>query len=341
MATTEHTMNDALASVLRKTRRAWSVAGVINSENTKTLKNSAGRPDILIQEPGVSPVTIETEVLPAITVEQEARSRLGCQVATTGRPILASIAVRLPARLRTMADTALADELDQAFDLEYVLFTGKDHIEADRWPSSGWLKGSSKDISILAQSAAVPPALIEYAVNNLVAGVSEAAGILDQIAAAYPTALAKIATELCQEDGTQTRRIAATILSDAFVFHESLAGATDLLKDVRSLDELRSAGDLSKTKLLAEWRKILKINYWPIFDISRRILEAVPTAQSKVLVEKLSETADQLVENQLMRSHDLTGAVFQKLISDRKFLAAYYTTPGIRCAYGRIGPGSN
>ena len=28
-----------------------------------------------------------------------------------------------------------------------------------------------------------------------------------------------------------------------------------------------------------------------------------------------------------MRSHDLTGAVFQRLIADRKFLAAYYTTP--------------
>ena len=28
-----------------------------------------------------------------------------------------------------------------------------------------------------------------------------------------------------------------------------------------------------------------------------------------------------------MRSHDLTGAVFQRLIIDRKFLAAYYTTP--------------
>ena len=28
-----------------------------------------------------------------------------------------------------------------------------------------------------------------------------------------------------------------------------------------------------------------------------------------------------------MRSHDLTGAVFQRLIADRRFLAAYYTTP--------------
>src|SRR5437870_3219384 len=32
-------------------------------------------------------------------------------------------------------------------------------------------------------------------------------------------------------------------------------------------------------------------------------------------------------EHRLMRSHDLTGAVFQRLIADRKFLAAYYTTP--------------
>ncbi len=29
----------------------------------------------------------------------------------------------------------------------------------------------------------------------------------------------------------------------------------------------------------------------------------------------------------MMRSHDLTGAVFQRLIADRKFLAAYYTNP--------------
>ena len=218
MATTEHTMNDALATLLRKTKGAWSTAGVISSENTKTLKNSTGRPDILIQEPGISPVTIETEVLPAITVEPEARSRLGCQVATTGRPILASVAVRLPLRLRTMADSVLADELEKATDLEYALFTGKDQTEADRWPSSGWLKGTVKDISILAQSAAVPPALIEDAVNNLVAGVSEAAGILDQIAAANPTPTVWIETTMVsasrisssvRKNSTRSRSVAA------------------------------------------------------------------------------------------------------------------------------------
>ena len=327
MATTEHTINDALASILRGTRRVWFGHGVVSSENTKMLKGSTGRPDIIIQEPNVSPVTIETEVLPAMTVEADARSRLGCAVATTGRPILASIAIRLPARLRSLSGPDLQDDVSKASDIEYVLFTGTGQTEATRWPSSGWLMGSTKDISILAQSAAVPPALIEDAVNNLVAGVSEGAGILDEIAASHGAALRRIAQTLYQEDCTQTRRMAATILTDALVFHESLAGANDELKSVRNLDELRGADELSKKNLLTEWRKILKVNYWPIFDISRRILESVPTVQSKSLIEKLADTADQLVENQLMRSHDLTGAVFQKLISDRKFLAAYYTTP--------------
>jgi hypothetical protein len=49
--------------------------------------------------------------------------------------------------------------------------------------------------------------------------------------------------------------------------------------------------------------------------------------ETKTLIERLAETADKLLENRLMRSHDLTGAVFQRMIVDRKFLAAYYTTP--------------
>ena len=56
-------------------------------------------------------------------------------------------------------------------------------------------------------------------------------------------------------------------------------------------------------------------------------MEVIPRTHTKALIETLSATADKLLENRLMRSHDLTGAVFQRLIADRKFLAAYYTTP--------------
>ena len=327
MATTEHTINDALAAILRDTRRIWQLSRAISSENTGMLKGTAARPDIVIQEPNVCPVIIETELLPATTVEQEARSRLGCAVASTGQPILASIAVRLPARFRDFSGSDLHTEMLDASDLEYVLFTGRCPDEAQRWPLSGWLKGTTKDISVLVQTAGAPPTVIEDAVTHLVSGISEAAGIIDHIAISHESSIRKVAETLKQADCTQTRRMAVTILTDAFVFHETLAGSTILLASLRGLDELRSLGKLNKGELLVEWRKILEVNFWPIFDIARRILELIPTVHSKILIKKLAITANRLVENRLMRSHDLTGAVFQKMISDRKFLAAYYTTP--------------
>ena len=356
MATHEHTINDALAEVLRETRhawegrsagrsdntgidapsevlretpQAWQAHSVVRSENTGLLKGSNEQPDILVIESSVSPVVIETEVLPALTVEQEATSRLGKQIRATGKAILSSIAVRLPQRMRTKQGSSLRSELEDATDIGMALYTGSDPSAYSRWPRSGWILGGVSNLSILVQYASVPPEVIETAADQLVAGVSEAAGLLAEMLEAHPGAIHKIGEELRQADSNQTRRMAATILANAFVFQGNLAGGPDELATVNSLEQLRgSDSGLTKSSVLAEWRKILEVNYWPIFDIARRILEVIPTAESQLLIEGLAGTADKLLQAQLMQSHDLTGAVFQRLIADRKFLAAYYTTPG-------------
>ena len=329
MATTEHTINDSLAGVLRGTRRAWQQSNVVRSENTGMLKGGNERPDILVIESTVSPVVIETEVLPAATVESDATSRLGKQIRVTGRPILSAIAVRLPERLRTKQGSFLQRELENATDIEMALYTGSDPSAPTRWPRSGWMLGSVFNLSILVQYASVPPEVIEKAADQLVTGVSEVAGLLREMLEEHPGAIRKIGEELRQADSDQTRRMAATILANAFVFQENLAGGPDELGSVNSLEQLRGSNSgLTKSAVLAEWRKILAVNYWPIFDIARRILEVIPTAESQLLIEGLAGTADKLLQARLMRSHDLTGAVFQRLIADRKFLAAYYTTPG-------------
>jgi len=327
MATTEHTINDALAELLRETRRAWRTAPVVSSENTGMLVGSNKRPDILVLEPSVSPVAIETEVVPATTVEADAIARLGELVRTNGRAILSSIAVRLPQRLKMHSAASLQKQLGAATDLQTALYAGSGPEHCSRWPQSGWLNGGIADLSILTQSASVPPAIIEQAANRLVEGVSEAAGLLGEMAHAHPGAMQEICRELRQHDDEQTRRMATTILANAFVFQGSLARGPGQLSQVLSVEELRASGTLTRFAVLNEWRKILKVNYWPIFDIARRILEVIPAGDTRLLIERLTTTADKLVENHLMRSHDLTGAVFQKLIADRKFLAAYYTTP--------------
>ena len=292
------------------------------------LKGNNKRPDILIVESNVSPVCIETEIMPASTVEKEAKSRLGEKLRRSGKSILSSIAVRLPQGLTSLHAEELRNQISEANDYEYALYTGVSPSECFRWPQQGWIEGDVRDLSILAQSATVPPKIIEEAVEALVAGLREASGLLGEIALDNPSAVSKISAHLRQEDGEQTRRMAATILVDAFLFHENLAGGPGRLKDVVSIEELRSdTGVLYKSAILREWRKILKVNYWPIFDIARRLLETVPTANSDNFLDTLSGTAEKLLQNRLMRSHDLTGAVFQRLISDRKFLAAYYTSP--------------
>ena len=50
MAPTEHTMNDALAGMWRRTHRAWYASSVVSSEKTGMLKGRSGRPDMLVIE---------------------------------------------------------------------------------------------------------------------------------------------------------------------------------------------------------------------------------------------------------------------------------------------------
>ncbi len=327
MATTEHTINDALAGLLRGTRYAWRGRQVIRSETTQLFAGSRSRPDILVAEPYTAAVIIETEVLPALTVEAEALSRLGETLGEYSSEILSSIAIRLPQRFREAQGRQLEEAIKNANDLEFALYTGKSRENYRRHPQSGWISGSLNDLSLLVQSASVPPSLIDEAANQLEIGVQQAAAWLEETAANYPGAMQKIADALHQQDGPQTRRMAAAILTNAFMFHEHLAGGPGDLAEVRSIDELRGLSGFTKLAILLEWQKILKVNYWSIFDISRRILETMPAVRSIILIDQLTRTAQAIVAHNLMRSHDLTGAVFQRLIADRKFLAAFYTTP--------------
>jgi hypothetical protein len=328
VATTEHTINDAIADLLRETRQAWRAPNAVRSENTGQVKGSSAQFDILVLEPNSSPVVVETEVLPATTVEQDACVRLGTQLRSTGSRILSSVAVRLPIRLRSKSGKSLRQELAAAPDLEMALYMGQSPTALSRWPDAGWVTGTIADLSTLVQMATVPQAVVDAAADQLVHGVSEAAGVLGEIASKNSGAIHKISVELRQEDGEQTRRMAATILANAVVFHETLAGGPGELAAVKSIEELRGrSGAIDKSAVLEQWRKILTVNYWPIFDIARRILEVIPAASAPQLMEILGRTASALLATKLMRSHDLTGAVFQQLISDRKFLAAFYTTP--------------
>ena len=118
--------------------------------------------------------------------------------------------------------------------------------------------------------------------------------------------------------------MAATILVNALVFHQNLAGQ----HGVRNLDQVASDGVLTQAGVLEEWRKILSVNYWSIFKIASDLLLSInPPGMAVEALRVMKSTADRLVALGVSQSHDLSGTVFQRLIADRKFLATFYTRP--------------
>ena len=102
---TEPNANNALGNMLQGMlpgRQVWS-------ENTRAISGRPGlRPDIIVTAPGRSPVVVEAEYMPARTVEPEATSRLGLEVAANGRVIEAAIALRYPAAIGDARDLRAA-----------------------------------------------------------------------------------------------------------------------------------------------------------------------------------------------------------------------------------------
>ncbi len=121
-----------------ETRSLWRHKGVVKSENVGVLKGSGKKPDILITEPNVSPVIVETEILPAHSVESDAKQRLGEHLSPSGRRILSSLAIRLPLRLRDFSGQPLKDEIFTASDFDMALYNGGSPESFVRWPRKCW-----------------------------------------------------------------------------------------------------------------------------------------------------------------------------------------------------------
>jgi hypothetical protein len=328
MANSEISINDKLADVFRAMNTDWRLYDHVSSENTGGLSTKkALRPDILITVPGAPPICLETEYEPGLSVETDAASRLGQMAVKFGGTIQAAFAIRIPTRFKTIAAPKLLNELRKAQDFQYCVLSGLSPKEFARWPAGGYLRGSLEDLFVALEGAATPQSVIQKGADALESGASEIAAIIDSMVHSHPGVINKISAALKQEGNLQTFRMAATILINAFVFQENLAGRSGGLEDIRSMEELAIGGGMTKNGVIAEWATILEINYWPIFGIARSLLQAVPTNIAAGILKRMHHTASVLLTLNLGKSSDLSGIIFQRLISDRRFLATFYTTP--------------
>lgn len=355
--TAESVVNAELARALRRRHPAWRGRSVA-AERSGVFQSAAGkRPDVLVAASQGAPVVVETEFSPARTVEDDARDRIGEKLVKSGTAIAAAVALRLPGDLRRVSQSALGPAVEAA-RLEWCLWSeapfyprssdGDDGARKGsaarstglgpamsglaRFPESGWLTGDVTDLADMIEIATVPHAAVVRGAQEMETAVTEAAGRLrwDLSDPSYRNVFDPMAAALRQEDSEQTTLMAAAVVVNAFVFQSVLSG-----RNIEDNPKIPSIGDLLKefhghvlmSNALQAWRTILRVNYWPIFAVAVDVVRGLPARECSQFLTRLAQGAEKLTALGASVSGDMAGQMFGRLISDRKFLATFYTRP--------------
>lgn len=91
---------------------------------------------------------IETEIDPAVSVEQEAESRLGATLDPGGDRVDQAVALRIPETVTYIAQRNLRTAIDRA-KYQYVTLARTGNESTIRWPANGWLEGGIDDLASL------------------------------------------------------------------------------------------------------------------------------------------------------------------------------------------------
>ena len=335
----ETTITNELVNLLRNMRHGWELETEVNA----FIKGNSEL-DAIVIERGREPVGIEAKFATTTNAKnliEQAETRFVLELETeyqvVGKTLNNVMAILYPDRFKTMAGADINPKLRTADDFQYKLVNTVGDTVA-HFPTNGWAVGTVGDIANALHIGAMPNSHLENAAAEMEKSINTAAYLLEDAIVEHPAIGTKIEAILHQEvfsqaednseekPNIQTLRMAALIITDAFVFQSSLAGKTEM-ESVRSLRQLLPTIDYAD--VIADWNAILKVNYRPIFVDARKLVEAVATDDRlvKPVLTLLCEAAKDLVDTGIAQIHELAGIVFQKLITDRKYVKANYTLP--------------
>ncbi len=329
MSNKEDLITTAFVNVLRSMRHGWTLTQHLSQPFIEDDKE----PDVIVTEPKREPIAIEDKVDHERGADFSGEKQLkddylGKTLRATGDTIHTGIAVRFPYKFRTMEQAELNARMKEAEDITYCLLINSTD-ERYRFPKAGWLVGSVADIANAIGVGSLPITKIEEASQILENGVDSAGRLVDIAISERPEIGKQMEKILYQESCPQTTRMAMLIIGNAFIFQSALAGKTEL-ENVPSLSRFRTENGLLDSDLVFEvWHAIQTVNYHSIYDVAIDLVNAVSLDDRLVgkVLYLLRNTARKLQQMGLAREHELAGIVFQKLITDRRFIKAYYTRP--------------
>ena len=335
----ETTITNHLVNILRNMRHGWEVETAVHA-----FMKGNSELDAIVIERGREPIGIEAKFATATNAKnliKQAETRLVSELEaeyyTSAKTLNNVMAILYPDRFKTMPGRDITPQLLETDDLQYKLVnTLGDTV--GHFPENGWATGTVEDIANALHIGAIPNSQLEQAAEDMELSINRAAYLLEDAIVEHRAIGTKIESILHQEvfskdEGDeeeklniQTLRMAALIITDAFVFQSPLAGKAEM-EFVRSLGQLLRS--VSYADVIADWNTILKVNYRPIFEDARDLVEALATDDRlvKPILTLLCKAARDLVDTGIAQIHELSGIVFQKLITDRKYVKANYTLP--------------
>ena len=342
----EAQLNGRIASLIRHLTAdlGWDVReearGALREERLR-------KPDIVIRRSDAPPVVIENEYTPGSTLAQDCLSRLGYTLESDpgwrGGKVSVVFALRSPETLRECRHGDEADQkLREGAELEFAVYRGRPG-DYDRFPRNGFLRGDTVDLVNFIKPASIPEDIVNKAADALTQGTNQAAAMLIQYSATRYNFGAMLGATLHQpwpdpynevngkqakadeEARLQTAKMCATMLINAIAYQQNLSAHHAEINDLNVVRERTGALGLNKGILLDEWRRILDVNYWPIFHIAKELLLDLPLDAVAAMLPDMLDTANEI--QPAMRQNDIAGIVFQRLIADRKTLKTYYTRP--------------
>ena len=295
----ESIINDTLARFLRDRSGLSAVA--------ETLHDGR-RPDIIVRLSAGS-VILETELEPALTVEADALSRLGMEI--DGQRVQNVFAVTVPGRLRSVSQQHLYQRMAGA-----MLVWQEWRIDGTSGPK---LSGTAVEFGNAIQRTSPPSGDLDEAVDALDEGARRAGSRLYS----SPGTLGRVSKIFGTEPSDEAANMAALVIINAMVFQERLASSEVAFQPVSAA--MRD-GRFSRLALLQAWGHILGIDYYPIFSMARDVVQELSEVEATDVLGECARTAATLLGMGAVGRHDLAGRIFNRLISERKLLAAFYTS---------------
>ena len=319
MPLSEPAFNSLLGAALRSKYPQWEVL----VENTDQLEgNRSACPDFVIALPGGLSVVVENEYEPARKVEAEARSRLGKTLVSSGI-IEQVIALRTP---KYLSKVPSPENIMHKANFALCIPFGEAQNPL-RWPNQSWVEVDLDGLASVIEIMSLSERRIRESMEILTGGVQRAEIELRKAGKNAPDMLDSMAKTLCQKDSEQTSKMAMAIIANALTFHTAIAGS----HGIENLDQIRrrsGRNGLAKSHILAAWEHIYtKVNYLPIFKIAADLLLPIVSGAEQKILRELTEVAAKLTEQGATTQYDLNARLLQRLITDRKFLATYYTLP--------------